>query len=162
MLLADNRASSPLPCRNVAPFVLLGVIRSICFLRGIAREENPRSLERASSMQRFLCGLMVLGLLMGVTGQATAQPTYNFTTLDVPGSTDTWASGINDSGQIVGGYFGADGTHGFLLDQGSYTTLDVPGARYTWATGINASGQIVGGYSDAAGGQQGFLATPVP
>jgi probable HAF family extracellular repeat protein len=52
--------------------------------------------------------------------------------------------------------------HGFLLDQGSYTTLDVPGSSYTFATGVNASGQIVGCYIDAAGGQHGFLATPVP
>jgi PEP-CTERM motif len=53
------------------------------------------------------------------------------------------------------------GTHGFVLDNGSYTTLDVPGSTWTWATGINASGQIVGMYRDA-GGQHGFLATPVP
>src|SRR5207244_6442987 len=72
------------------------------------------------------------------------------TTLDVPGSTSTVASGINDSGQIVGYYEDAGGTwHGFLLDQGSYTTLDVPGSERTYATGINASGQIVGWYPNA-------------
>jgi uncharacterized membrane protein len=86
-----------------------------------------------------------------------------FTTLDVPGSEYTYASGINDSGQIVGYYYDAifPYNHGFLLDQGSYTTLDVPGAGFTNANGINASGQIVGWYYDAAG-QHGFLATPMP
>jgi uncharacterized membrane protein len=83
-----------------------------------------------------------------------------FATLDVPGSTRTAAYGINASGQIVVFYVDAGGTHGFLLDQGSYTTLDVPGSTGTYANGINASGQIVGSYYD--GGIHGFLATPVP
>jgi probable HAF family extracellular repeat protein len=60
----------------------------------------------------------------------------------------TEASGINDSGQIVGVYRDAVGSHGFLFENGSYTTLDVPGSTYTEAHGINASGQIVGNYSD--------------
>jgi probable HAF family extracellular repeat protein len=80
----------------------------------------------------------------------------------------TGASGINDSGQIVGGFVtgGHRTTHGFLFDQGSYTTLDVPGATDGYAGGtspggINDSGQIVGSYVDASG-RHGFLATPVP
>src|SRR5689334_5293645 len=51
-----------------------------------------------------------------------------YTTLDVPGSNYTRASGINDSGQIVGYYFAGTESHGFLLDPGGYTPLDVPGA----------------------------------
>jgi hypothetical protein len=65
----------------------------------------------------------------------------------------------------VGGCYYEDATgfvqQGFLLNQSSYTTLDVAGSRFTEAYGINASGQIVGRYYDA-GGQHGFLATPVP
>src|SRR5262249_16857103 len=67
------------------------------------------------------------------------------TTLDVPGSANTAIDGINDAGQIVGGYDG----HGFLRDiDGTYTTLDVPGAEATRARGINNAGQIVGEYFD--------------
>ena len=55
---------------------------------------------------------------------------YNFTTLDVPGSTFSTARGINASRQVVGTY---DNAHGFLLSGGSYTTLDVAG--YTYALG---------------------------
>jgi probable HAF family extracellular repeat protein len=84
-----------------------------------------------------------------------------YTTLDVPGSTQTFANGINASGQIVGWYDDDTGPVAFLLDQGSYTTLNVPGAYYTSANGINDAGQIVGTYGDA-GGTHGFLATPVP
>jgi probable HAF family extracellular repeat protein len=81
----------------------------------------------------------------------------NYTTLDVPGSSSTWATGINASGQIVGSYSDGTGSHGFLLDNGSYTTLDVPGSTGTWANGINASDQIVGSYSDVSGNAHGFL-----
>jgi probable HAF family extracellular repeat protein len=111
---------------------------------------------------------MALGLLVGLAGDANAQPTYSFTTFDVPGSTGTTqAFGINDSGQIVGYYQADDSTsHGFLLDNGSYTTFDAPGHIIGWADlipfpggriGINNSGQIVGAYGDASGVVHGFL-----
>jgi hypothetical protein len=61
----------------------------------------------------------------------------------------------------VGAYEDVGGRHGFLLDHGIYTTVDVPGSTLTEARGINDSGQIVGDCSDA-GGNHGFLATPVP
>jgi probable HAF family extracellular repeat protein len=95
---------------------------------------------------------VALGLLVGVTGQATAQPSYTFSTLDVPGSSyaSTFAQGINDSGQIVGWYVDAGGRHGFLLDNGTYTTLDPSGSIRTEAYGINNAGKIVGSYTDAA------------
>jgi uncharacterized membrane protein len=108
-------------------------------------------------MKRYLCSLVALGLLQSVTGPVKAQPTYNFTTIDVPVSlikNVTHANGINASGQIVGVYYddGDNTGHGFLFDQGSYTRLDVP----SFPNGINASGQIVGSFSDAAG-WHGFL-----
>ena len=111
-------------------------------------------------MKRYLCSLAALGLLVGATGQAMAQPSYNFTILDVAGSSkaSAIALGINASGQIVGSYYDADYIHhGFLLDQCGYTTLDVPGSNYTHARGINDSGQIVGTYYDAAKRIHGFL-----
>src|SRR6516162_2384019 len=98
-------------------------------------------------MKPYLCSLLALGLLQGVTGQVKAQPTYNFTTFDVPDSLfpeGTIASGINASGQIVGSTSGG----AFLLDNGNSTTLEVPGSTSTRASGINDSGQIVGSYYD--------------
>jgi probable HAF family extracellular repeat protein len=84
-----------------------------------------------------------------------------FTTIDVPGATDTGVAGINAAGPIVGGYLDTSGmSHGFLLDKGNFTTLDPPGATSGFAFGINAAGQIVGGYTDASGTGHGFLATP--
>jgi hypothetical protein len=60
----------------------------------------------------------------------------SFTTIDVSGALYTEAYGINDSGQIVGGFY--DGPpflrgkppptqiHGFVDTGGSFTTFDVP------------------------------------
>jgi probable HAF family extracellular repeat protein len=85
-----------------------------------------------------------------------AAPIYNFTTIDVPGGTASFAIGINDAGQIVGYFDDATGRHGFLKDGSIYTTVDVPGATRTEANGINSTGQIVGYFGDATG-THGFL-----
>jgi uncharacterized protein (TIGR03437 family) len=83
---------------------------------------------------------------------------------DVPGSTFTVPSGINNSGQIVGSYTDPAGTsHGFLrsADGSTFTPIDVPGALAgtTNAKGINNLGQIVGSYADA-NGNQAFIRGP--
>ena len=72
------------------------------------------------------------------------------------------ASGINNAGDIVGGYDTRTAQHGFLLKDGVYSTIDFPGATDTAVLGINNADQIVGLYVDAAGNQHAFLATPVP
>jgi uncharacterized membrane protein len=97
-----------------------------------------------------------LGFLRDVDG--------TYTNLNPAGSLETYPTGINASGQIVG-YYGDllyYRSHGFLRDvDGSYTTLDVPfGSLGTSASGINNAGQIVGGYIDVHGIYHGFLATP--
>jgi probable HAF family extracellular repeat protein len=76
-----------------------------------------------------LCGLVVLGLLVVGAGGAKGQPSYVYTTLDVPGSLDTFANGINDAGQVVGWWADHNGRdHGFLYSGGRYSTLDAPGS----------------------------------
>jgi probable HAF family extracellular repeat protein len=75
------------------------------------------------------------------------------TSLDMPGSTSTGVSGINNRGQIVGisSLLGS-----FLLSGGTYTPIGVPGAMATLVAGINDSGQIVGQYM-ANGVGHGFV-----
>jgi hypothetical protein len=84
-----------------------------------------------------------------------------FSTFDFPTGTNTGARGINDPGQIVGQYQGADAhTHGFLKTGASFATIDdpnaVPADGGSIATGINAAGAIVGSYYDGTG-HHGFL-----
>jgi probable HAF family extracellular repeat protein len=87
-------------------------------------------------------------------------PVYTFTTLDDPlATTDTFALGINASGDIVGEYQPSPVLiNGFLLRGGTYTTLADPLAtqHFTEASGINNAGQIVGIYT-AGNGNHGFL-----
>jgi hypothetical protein len=110
-------------------------------------------------MHRYLLPTVLL-LSIRLSAPAAAQDvSYTFTTIDVPGATSTWASGINDAGQIVSSYeiIGA-GDHGYLRDTyGSFTTIDVPrGNNGTNAVGINNAGQFVGNYF-AGGANHGFL-----
>lgn len=59
----------------------------------------------------------------------------------------TVATGVNDSGQVVG-YCSPDGItdHGSLYDTDQFTVLNGPGAYQTAALGINNAGQIVGSF----------------
>jgi len=62
-----------------------------------------------------------LTLCIGVS----AQGAYTYTTLDVPGATNTYAYGI-DGGNIVGYYFDvSDNRHGFLAVIPEPTTLSL-------------------------------------
>jgi probable HAF family extracellular repeat protein len=72
-----------------------------------------------------------------------------FTTIDDPSFSSNAASGINDSGQIVGfgqPFWGAQTADGFLLSGGVFTAIDDPVVPLgnTQAEGINSSGQVVG------------------
>jgi len=76
---------------------------------------------------------------------------YVFQQIDVPGSTDTIATGINDSEEIVGGFSNTSGEHGFHLVAGNFTPpINFPGATATGALGINNDHQIVGYFRDTS------------
>jgi uncharacterized membrane protein len=80
----------------------------------------------------------------------------NFTQIHFPNSVATVVRGINDSGDVVGGYLvitnGSPLTiavHAFLLSKGVYSSFDVPGATGTIANGVNEQGEIAGTYTTA-------------
>jgi hypothetical protein len=79
-----------------------------------------------------------------------------FSTIDVPGATYSFASRNNARGDVVGWYGTDDGvTHGFLLSGGQYTTFDFS-AIVTSAAGINSRGDIVGHYESTSGNGHGY------
>jgi YVTN family beta-propeller protein/probable HAF family extracellular repeat protein len=81
-----------------------------------------------------------------------------FTTIDFPNAFETFGSGINDRGDIVGYYLNSQQgspSQGFLLSNGIYTSIYLPNTN-TFVGGINNVGQVVGWYQDA-GGTHGFL-----
>jgi probable HAF family extracellular repeat protein len=90
---------------------------------------------------------------------------YDGTTYTPINSTDggfLQASGINDTGHVVGTFAATVGIlnsmQGFLLHpDGTFSILSVPGATFTDAMGINNAGQIVGRFRDAGFSEHGFL-----
>lgn len=77
---------------------------------------------------------------------------------DVPGAVLAEATGINNSGDIIGFYFDAGfAPHGFIVRDGVYTTYDYPGSSRTLLTRINDRGQITGIRLDADGHRRGFV-----
>src|SRR5437867_13306849 len=87
----------------------------------------------------------VIAVLLLFVTAALSPPTtadYTFTTISVPGSSSTFARGINKNHQVVGQYSVCCPVtiHGFLLSDGTFSTIDVPGTALTVAHGIsNAS-----------------------
>jgi probable HAF family extracellular repeat protein len=93
-----------------------------------------------------------------------------FSRIDFPGpDLETVGYGINNRGQVAGGYVDVRGNiHGFLYYKRAFTTFDHPAAsgidnspflNYPGTVGfkINARGQIVGAYTGADGTARGFL-----
>jgi hypothetical protein len=100
--------------------------------------------------------LLLAVRLVAVAAQGT------FTTIDVPGATDTRPNKITPQGDIVGRYTSAGVIHGFLLSGGEFTTIDFPDATATGATEITPGGDIVGGYISAGSVGHGFLLSKGP
>jgi probable HAF family extracellular repeat protein len=75
--------------------------------------------------------------------------------------------GINDLGQMVGGYCNTSSVcpalaqsaanGGFLYDRGQFRALRYPGAQFTEAYAINNAGQIVGTYDTMNNGPHSYL-----
>lgn len=99
-----------------------------------------------------------VGYLLRRDGQVTI--------LNVPGSSQTTALGINDDNEVVGVYMVGTGdnavSHGFTWTPwGGFRTVDDPnGVGATTVNGVNDQGDLVGFYTDASGNTDGLLAMP--
>jgi hypothetical protein len=87
--------------------------------------------------------------------------TYTFGLVDFPLSTNGAAFGINDRGEIVGGYNDVNlldypAEYAFELKKNAFSSIAFPGAVQTAAYGINKKGEIVGMFVDSSGGLHGF------
>jgi probable HAF family extracellular repeat protein len=100
----------------------------------------------------------VFPLLALISAPIAASAAATVTTLQYPGAPETYATGVNTAGAVVGTYFDGSGTaHGFLYVSGQYTAIDIPGAAGTWITGINDSNGIVGYLSNPIGDISAFM-----
>jgi probable HAF family extracellular repeat protein len=82
----------------------------------------------------------------------------HYAQLDFPGASNTIASGINDSTQIVGYYQTGNGPHrGFAFAAGQYTDIAIQGCANTIPAGVNNQNDIVGICQAADGTSTSFL-----
>jgi len=76
-----------------------------------------------------------------------------FSTLEFPTANDTWATGISESGVIIGYWQIRDASgnilsiHGFKWELGSFSEIMIEGSADIYVGGINARGEY-GGYWD--------------
>src|SRR5262245_1360581 len=75
----------------------------------------PARSRTFSMLRRFVAAIVWFTLIPLPT---QAGGSFQFTTLDFPGATFTSAYGINDAGQIVGGYSDPSTNQGFLYSNG--------------------------------------------
>ena len=104
-------------------------------------------------------GLLLMLVTMGA-GTDVPKLSFKFHTVNVPGATQTYPSGINNAGVMVGNYQDSAGAlHGYILKGGKITTLDVPHGSNTSVSHITRKGSIkvVGSYKNSAGRSLGFL-----
>lgn len=86
------------------------------------------------------------------------ETTYNLIEISIQGATDTYATDINNRGEIVGYTEPSSGLRqgqGFVYAQGSFNILPVPVLSVPLA--INNVGEVVGGYVGQGGDDAAFL-----
>lgn len=130
-------------------------------------KDEMRPSRRALAVMLLVCAC---GLTSTVSPTRAADP-FSFTSIDVPGATDTYAQGATDAQgvienrataeQIVGYCTDARGQlHAFFrITTGAFTIIDVRDADNTFATGSNGAGQIVGFFYVYGGKVHGYLRT---
>jgi len=117
---------------------------------------------------RLVTPILLAGVAtaMGLTAQANALTTQScilvgdtFDCFRVPNATETFATSINNNGDIVG-YFNSNNTpnQGFYRSpQGDLNILNFPGSIETTPQDINNLRQIVGSYLDSNSVFHGFI-----
>src|SRR6266481_2804435 len=90
--------------------------------------------------------LALMGVALGALIAAVPAAGYSIVDLGTLGGDSSEATGINNSGHVVGSSTTAAGaTHGFLYASGAMTDLGTMiGGSSSHATGINDLGQVVG------------------
>ncbi len=126
---------------------------------GFLEITGPPGTSNLDALGSDVAGLRVVGAYTDLDGVVHGWGYVpGFRTLDPPGATLTFATGINSTA-FVGRWDTADGvTHGYRrVGDGEFEPIDVPGALSTVARGINIHLVVVGEYVDQGGLTHGFV-----
>ena len=82
-----------------------------------------------------------------------------FTQIDYPGSTGTYMSGINNAGDVTGGYFIAGGGGTFIRRNGKFYNVNIPGGSAANVRAAQDNGRVLVGSAIMTfdGGFHGFV-----
>jgi hypothetical protein len=112
-------------------------------------------MSSTSHLRTYL--LLLLFLSASAFSQQTEQKVvsrtdsgFQYTTLQVPGSSATWATAVNNNGDIVGYYASGGTTLGFLFTNGVFQTISPCKGGGVEPMGINDDEVIVGGCNNGA------------
>lgn len=105
-----------------------------------------------------LAGMINQHALTVSGGPSFTTPTFTDINALLPANFNSQATGVNNSGEVVGFYVNAAGNFVAFMDVGgTITSFEFPGSLSTQALGLNNLGEIVGDYLDAGGVMHGFL-----
>lgn len=114
-------------------------------------------------MLQVRVGVLVLLMLLFVVRPAPLAQgqQYKFQRLNPPGSTYSFAFGINNKDVIVGSFVDASSVYeGFVYKHGKYEAIVFPGSvGFTQASGVNDSNTLVGEFIGSDQFTHGFLLT---
>jgi uncharacterized membrane protein len=115
-----------------------------------------------TTMRVGLCLASALVFWSPRVGASLAADSYSMTTIDYPDARATFASGINNRGDIVGSYRIPGTRHAMLIRSGVFIALPPASILLTnWseASKSNDRGDLVGRFMDDDGVFHGFLAS---
>src|SRR3954471_10776733 len=99
----------------------------------------------------------LLALLVGWGHGLLGDVVYSVTNLGTLGGSNSFAFGLNNSGQVTGGSATSTGAqHAFLYSNGQMTDLGTLGGA-TVGYGINDAGQVAGSSETSTGATHAFL-----
>jgi uncharacterized membrane protein len=104
------------------------------------------TLISAVSKSAVIAVLLSLPVFLGAQTLSAQTPQSTFKKLNPPGSTYTFAWGLNNKGNfVVGSFVDASGVYrAYSYIGGKFRTIVFPGATFTQANGVNDSNTVVG------------------